>query len=200
MANTCITDVKIVGDSKQLHELYDIMNNLQNLPEPTIKNGWGKTWLGCLVEALDSSWQDTSCRGQWIGLDWNDDNTALEFTTESAWAPCIEVHELIEKRFPDLKVYYYAEEPGFELYETNDTEGAYFTGTVVVDIYTDGDSCTEYFDSDEAAFEFINAHAEQISGVTHVTNEDDVCKLDEELGDIDEDWGCSMHHIDVVTY
>lgn len=52
MPNWCCTAYAIEGDAKELQSLYDLMNKLQESKDPSVPNGFGTTWLGCLVDAL----------------------------------------------------------------------------------------------------------------------------------------------------
>lgn len=68
MPNWCCTAYAIEGDAKELQSLYDLMNKLQESKDPSVPNGFGTTWLGCLVDALGEKWEDVSCRGSWNDL------------------------------------------------------------------------------------------------------------------------------------
>ena len=37
--------------------------------EPSVPNGFGKTWLGCLVNALGGDYNKIHCRGDWSNLE-----------------------------------------------------------------------------------------------------------------------------------
>lgn len=154
MANWCLSEYVIEGDAKELKNLYDLMSGLQERKEPTIRNGFGTAWLGCLVDALGRSWEEVSCRGSWYNLDF--DGNALSFNTETAWSPCGEVLDLVCEKYPTLRYYYRSEEPGNALYCTNDREGRYFTDRFYVDVRTpDEECCSEYFSDLHIAFEWL---------------------------------------------
>ena len=118
MPNWCSTAYVVEGDAKEIKSLYDLMQNLQNMEKPSKPNGFGTSWLGCLVDALGEDWENVSCRGSWNGLELVGD--VLKFNTETAWAPCDGTLELVLKKFPSLRYYYRTEEPGMVIYETND--------------------------------------------------------------------------------
>jgi hypothetical protein len=50
-------------------------------------------------------------------------------TFETAWTPCYEVTQLMKEKYPSLRIYYKAKEPGCEVYLKNDAEGKYFPET-----------------------------------------------------------------------
>lgn len=60
--------------------------------------------------------------------------------------PCNETFDLVCEKFPSLRYYYQTEEPGMGFYETNDSEGKYFTDKYIVDLCTaKGKYFCEYF-------------------------------------------------------
>ena len=132
MPNWCSTAYVIEGNAKEVKSLYELMKGLQERKEPSVENGFGTSWLGCLVDGLGGDWNKTYCRGDWSNLEMNGDN--LQFTTETAWSPCNEVFDLVCEKFPSLHYYYQAEEPGCVFYQTNDSEGTYFPDRYLVDL------------------------------------------------------------------
>nr|ABP57353.1 hypothetical protein bst098 [Bacteroides uniformis] len=121
MPNWCSTAYVIDGDAKEVKQLYELMKGLEERKTPSVENGFGTTWLGCLVDALGKDWNDVRCRGSWNGLEMDGD--VLKFSTETAWAPCSETFDLVREAFPNLRYYFQAEETGMEVYETNDEFG-----------------------------------------------------------------------------
>lgn len=139
MPNWCMTEYAITGDEQEVKALYELMTELDEREEPLVKSDFGTTWLGCLVQALGGNWEEVRCRGSWNNLEFFDDY--LSFMTETAWVPCNETFDLIRKRFPSLEYYYQAEEPGYNLYETNDMEGVFFPDRFSVRAYTKEKGC-----------------------------------------------------------
>ena len=115
MANICITNYVIEGEKKELDALYQKMKELQ-----------GQN-LGQLVESLGKNPDEVMCRGEWSNLERQGDT--LHVTFETAWTPCYEVTQLMKEKFPSLRIYYKAEEPGNCVYLKNDAEGKYFLET-----------------------------------------------------------------------
>lgn len=133
MPNWCNTAYAIEGDAKEVKSLYETMKELQERKEPSVENGFGTTWLGCLVDALGGDWNEVWCRGDWGDLHF--DGKVLKFNTITAWAPCIATFDFVSKKFPTLRYYYQAEEPGMAEYWTNDREGKYFPDKYIVHLY-----------------------------------------------------------------
>ena len=112
MANICTTNYVIEGEKNELDALYETMKNLQGQA------------LGQLVKALGKDPDEVMCRGEWSDLERQDDT--LRMTFETAWTPCYEVTDLLKERFPSIRIYYKAVEPGCEVYLRNDAESKYF--------------------------------------------------------------------------
>ena len=110
MPNWCSTAYVIEGDAQEIKSLYELMKDLQDRKTPAVKNGFGTSWLGCLVDALGKDWDKVSCRGDWANLEMVGET--LRFTTETAWGPCNETFDLVCEKFPSLRYYYQTEEPG----------------------------------------------------------------------------------------
>ena len=136
MPNWCFTQYAIKGDQKEVTSLYNTMFNLQNRRESLLPNGFGKTWLGNLVHALDNKPEAIECRGDWDAnsLELSDDGTLLKFNTETAWARCNEVETMLSLRFGDhISIYYYEEEDGMGVFRTNDAAGEFFPDQVIIE-------------------------------------------------------------------
>ena len=88
MQNWCSASYAIEGDAEEVKSLYKLMKRLQEQKEPSVPNGFGKTWLGCLVNALGGDYNKIHCRGDWSNLEM--EGNILKFTTETAWSPCDE--------------------------------------------------------------------------------------------------------------
>ena len=110
------------------------MKKLEQRKKESIENGFGITWLGCLVDALGEDWKKVSCRGKWNAV--SKRGNTLRFTTETAWGPCNQVFDLICIKYPSIRYYFQSEEPGMVEYLTNDKEGKYYKDWYCVDVYT----------------------------------------------------------------
>ena len=160
MPNWCSTAYVIEGDAKEVKSLYELMKGLQERKEPSVKNGFGTTWLGCLVDALGGDWNEVWCRGEWDTplLD----GEVLRLSTMTAWSPCNETFDFVCKKFPSLRYFYQSEEPGMVEYRTNDREGKYFPDKYIADVCTDdGEYLTEYFADMSGLFEWLEDLAER---------------------------------------
>ena len=153
MANWCSTEYTLYSDNKEeLRSLYDLMKGLEEREIPLVENGFGKTWLGCLVTALGEDWNNFSCRGEWECLELNDDDT-ITFSTECAWYRCFEVDNLIQHKYPSIQIFFKAEESGMSIYEKNDSEGFYYPENYVLDIINDN---VYYLETEEEVVRTLN--------------------------------------------
>lgn len=154
MPNWCSTAYAIEGNAKELKKLYDLMNGLQERKEPSIPNGFGTAWLGCLVDALGENWEKVHCRGDWNNLQF--DGNVLTFNTETAWSPCNEVFDMVCEKYPTLHYFYQSEEPGMGLYCTNDEEGKHFPDRFYVDVcISEEEYYTEYFSDLQSVYDWL---------------------------------------------
>ena len=151
MPNWCTTEYYVVGSKKELSDLNEKMEKLENRKESLVKNDFGNTWLGNLVKSLGGDWEKVYCRGQWMCRVYNKENNSLTFTTETAWKEMSEWREFIESCYKTIKILFVTEEPGCGIYQTNDLGGVFFKDKYVLD-YTED---VEYFETIDQAVEFI---------------------------------------------
>ena len=86
---------------------------------------------------------------------WDEKTEALRFWSEERWG-LQDFAELLEKHFPDIKVYWTIEEYGMEIYFTNDKEGKYFPERYWVDTCIDGIYNSEYFKTEEEVYKWLD--------------------------------------------
>jgi len=185
MPNWCFTSVVVDGNKKDVRSLYSIMSKLESRKKPLVDNGFGNTWLGCLVTKLGGDWEKIYCRGSWSNLYYKGET--LHFDTETAWGPMTEVFDFIKTVYPSLKIYYSSEEPGCEVFVTNDIDGIHFPNRYYLDSY-----------DDPLYFETIEEAADYVSGIVGRKVEPMVDDITEALDDYmeeheDEDVFYSFH-------
>ena len=64
MPNWCNTSYKFVGDKEEIADLYNKLQSLNDMPEPLVENGFGKLFLGCVVNLFGGDWKEIYCRGE----------------------------------------------------------------------------------------------------------------------------------------
>ena len=136
-------------DQEQAKDLYDKIDSIAKMEEPLVENGFGKLWMGCLVNLLGGDWNKVYCRGEIIDYNLTDDH--VNISCETAWGEMEEFRHFIEQHYPDSKIFYQVEESGNCVYATNDAEGEYFPERYCLDSY-DG---LEYFETIKEAAKYI---------------------------------------------
>ena len=192
MPNWASTSYVFKGaDEKQAQDLYNKIDSLSKMTEPLVPNGFGKLWMGCLVNLLGGDWDKVYCRGEIIDYNLTDDHVSIE--CETAWGEMPEFRHFIEQQYPGSKIFYCVEECGNEVYATNDADGEYFKDRYCLDSY-DG---LEYFETIEEAAKYVGERIgkELKSDFTEIEKEID--DYMEEHDNSDEYW-MSFHKFEVV--
>lgn len=192
MPNYASTSYAFKGaDDKQAKDLYEKIDSLSKMEKPLVENGFGKLWMGCLVNLLGGDWDKVYCRGEIIDYNLADDHVSIE--RETAWDEMPEFRHFLEQQYPGSKIYYCVEECGNEVYATNDAEGEYFKDRYCLDSY-DG---LEYFETIEEAAKYIG----EIIGKDL---EPDFAEIENAIDDYmeehdnDEKYWMSLHRFEVI--
>ena len=151
MPNWSTTDYFVIGSPKEIMDLNKKMEKLENRKKSLVKNGFGNTWLGNLVQYLGGDWEKVYCRGEWMCRNYDKERNALTFTTETAWQEMNEWRRFIESCYKTIKILYVTEEPGCGIYQTNDKEGIFFKSKYILDYGED----VEYFENMDQSVSFI---------------------------------------------
>lgn len=191
MPNWASTNYVFKGaDENQAKDLYEKIDSLQKMTKPYVPNGFGKLWMGCLVNLLGGDWNKVYCRGEITSYGYEDNRVYLY--CETAWGEMPEFRHFLEQQYPGSKIYYQVEECGNEVYATNDMDGEYFKDRYCLDFY-DG---LEYFETIETAAKFIG---EKIGKQLQPDFREIERAIDDYLEehDDDESW-MSFHQYDVT--
>ena len=179
------------ADEKQAQDLYNKIDSLSKMTEPLVPNGFGKLWMGCLVNLLGGDWNKVYCRGEII--DYNLNGNRLSIECETAWDEMPEFRHFIEQQYPGSKIYYCVEECGNEVYATNDADGEYFKDRYCLDSY-DG---LEYFETIEEAAKYIGERIGKELTPDFAKIESAIDDYMEEHDNSDESW-MSFHRFEVL--
>ena len=183
MPNWAYTSYRIVGKKEEVQDLYSKIQQLQNMEEPLEPNGFGNLWLGCLLTILGGDWEKVYCRGKII--DFSLDDGVLSINTETAWSEMQEVRQFIQQNYPSLEIFYYEEEPGWGIYQTNDHDKRFFSFRYILDDL-EGDGPEYYDDVDlllEAASKIFGKKLKTIADLENIVEESD---------------GYLLHYVNVV--
>ncbi len=131
MANWCYTSYVVVGDANNILDLYRKLLSLLEVPSPLIPNEYGCSWVGNLIALLGGQNKEIFCRGLFSDVEL-EDSSILRFSVLSAWAELFEVRNFIEDYYGNIKMYFYAEEPGCNYYLTNDADGVFFKDRYII--------------------------------------------------------------------
>lgn len=148
MPNWCDTTYKCVSDNKkELRALKKVLDANFNRKKSRLPNGFGKCWIGNIIDQLGYDWNNYRCRGEIT--DYALEDNILTIYQSTAWCEQEGFREVIQKKFPSITVHYRAEEPGCEVFET--TSFDYFPERY----YLDGFDTCEYFETLQDAAKFI---------------------------------------------
>ena len=150
----------IRGEENELQEIYDALLKMKESEHPDWV-GSALLNLGYQREFLDK------CPLRAFVQEFYLEDGQLVITTEEAWCMTMFPSLLLEV-FPNLDLLYIQEEPGCQIYETNDAEGYTYPERAKVDYHLDDQDGVEYFHSEKEAIEF----AQQISGKDFNTPEE----------------------------
>lgn len=81
MPNWASTTYIMKAEPKQAKDLYDKIESLNQMKEPLVENGFGKLWMGCLVNLLGGDWNKVYCRGEITSCDLEDDHVCISCET-----------------------------------------------------------------------------------------------------------------------
>lgn len=161
MPNWNTTDYTLYGDKENIKRLYtdlkktvDIDRTKESKPFTFLGNSY---WLGYIKKSLlPEVEEELPARGELSYIeeeieDHDNDMASLKLTTETAWVACSELMDKIAEKY-DLQIFYYSEEPGCGIFETNDTEGQFYSFRYMVDSEKGG---IEYYDTFDQVAESI---------------------------------------------
>lgn len=190
MPNWCDTSYKCVGEPKEVKSLHKVLKYIDKRKTSILKNGFGKWWLGNLVTKLGGDWEKYRCRGEIT--DYSLDGNILTINQSTAWCEQEGVRQIIEEKFPSIKVYYREQETGCGVFYTNDASGEYFPERFFLDTGEDW----EYFEN-------IQEAAQYVSGIIGREVRPEKNAIEEALGEYmeeqeDEDIWYSFHEFEVV--
>jgi len=179
MSNYCATYIRIVGDHKEV----DLLYRLLEWAKEKVPNGWiGE--IGNLLGVTDvidgfAYYRGTknyiACRSRIEEIDL--DGNELDINVGDAWSPQLSVYSLLQKKFaPNCKLFFTGEEPGCDVYVTNDPE---YIGKWLVDVETNEDSDCEslWYVEESVAKEFLQkklqSDSESMDELTRLAYESD---------------------------
>lgn len=150
MPNWTSTNYVIEGNKKTLQKIHEAIKH------PTVKEGGDSNWEGNVLYTLNPDWDEKQYRYMrgFIGEANMIDDT-LRISADEAW--CVtNFSDALADLFDDIVIYWIAEEPGMEIYQTNDRDGKYFSDRYFVDTCIEGVYSSEYFQQEDAAYRWLS--------------------------------------------
>jgi hypothetical protein len=187
MANMASVAYAIEGPQKNLEEILKAICLAM-----TDKEHWTE-YKACEHLGFSEQELDDKRLGGEIDDDPTLENGILRFYAEERWG-LQDFEELLIQKFPDIKVYWVVEEPGCEIYCTNDEEGKYFPERYYVDTCIDDIYNSEYFQTEEEVYKWLDKLTKG-----RVKSEEDVEKFnaDYEGSGTDDENFIYIHEFDV---
>lgn len=149
MANWANTSYIIEGTKEDLDRIWEAITNPQRTPDAD------EGWEGDVLNSLGINWdRDNLTMRGFIEQSYRD-KEGIHLEAEKAWERT-DFCKVLQEEFPNISIFWITEEPGMEIYATNDSKGKYFSSRYCLDAFLDIDYYSEYFDTKEEAFQYIN--------------------------------------------
>lgn len=155
MANWASTSYRIEGSKENLKKVYNVIDEFMSERRKPVEVNASSEWEGNIIRALgatDEQMKNNYLRG--FIEEYEMDGDIIRIEAEEAWGTT-DFRYVLAQLMPELTIYYIVEEPGCEVYATNDAEGKYFPERFYVDAYVNGDYQSEYFDTEEQAMTYV---------------------------------------------
>ena len=183
MPNWCYTNIVINHHNKtKLEELSKKIIEWSH--KDFCDNGFHDGWLGNIVgnsgiaNPLDKD--SPRCRGTLTSIYY--EHEQINISTETAWAPMMQMWVMLcNKYLPDADIWFSAEEPGCELFESNDPD---VIGKYYIDIWEP----PEEFENEESMWDAGEDVAIDFLQRVLKTDEKDINKLLEMQDELDDRW------------
>ena len=191
MANWCSTSYTIVGEKSDIMKIYNALKC------HSVKDKSDDNWEGNILHTLGVSYDDIEkrCMRGFISdyqlFDKNIyDDAQLQIYCDEAWTRT-DFAEMLGSLFPEISVYWIAEEPGCDYFLTNDDGGNFYQERYWVDTCINGDYQSEYFETIEGVYKWL-------SSISSCKNEEDVEKFNNDAAEAKSEDFINIHEYDVV--
>lgn len=155
MANWASTSYRIEGSKEDLEKVYNVIDEFMSERRKPVVVDASNEWEGNIIRALgatDEQMKNNYLRG--FIEEYEMDGDIIRIEAEEAWGTT-DFRHVLAQLMPELTIYYIVEEPGCEVYATNDADGKYFPERFYVDAYVNGDYQSEYFETEEQAMTYV---------------------------------------------
>ena len=155
MANWASISYRIEGSKEDLEKVYNVIDEFMSERRKPIEVNASSEWEGNIIRALgatDEQMKNNYLRG--FIEEYEMDGDIIRIEAEEAWGTT-DFRQVLAQLMPELTIYYIVEEPGCEVYATNDADGKYFPERFYVDAYVNGDYQSEYFETEKQAMTYV---------------------------------------------
>lgn len=167
MANWAETCYYIAGDKSDLERLYNTIDKCFKEDDMEDISTPGGDWEEVIVQALGATEEqidNSYLRGYIKEYEWYCNTIYL--AAEEAWRTT-DFRFIIQQLLPSVKVYFMTEEPGCEVYVTNDADWKYFPDRFYIESCINGNIESDYFSNESDAWN----HVSNLLGVDTVDKE-----------------------------
>ena len=172
MPNWASIEYKIVGKPKQLENLYKRIDKL-------FGNHVRELWLIKIADKFNIyPPENKHIRGYINVIDYNPGNDYMTIQYDGAWGEQEGFRYILEQKYKGIKIYFYEEEIGNDIYFSNDIEHIFFDFKYIVNLY----DFNEYFCDLNETLKFIK----QYTGLDDINEENYNELLDEYNKESDE--------------
>lgn len=155
MANWASTSYAIEGGKEELNKLYELIDGFMKHKLEPVAEKASNSWEGNIVKSLGATEEQMNqnyLRGFIEDYDLCDNVLCIH--AEEAWGAS-DFRHVLRQLMPNLNIYFIVEEPGCEVYATNDENGKYFSDRYYVDAYVNGNYESDYFKTEERAMAYV---------------------------------------------
>lgn len=154
MANWATTSYRIEGSKSDLEKLYGVIDSFLTDRQKPVTETASRDWEGNIIKALgatDEQMKNNYLRG--FIQEYEMEEGVIRIEAEEAWG-ATDFRHVLAKLMPELTIYYIVEEPGCEVYATNDADGKYFPDQFYLDACINGNYESDYFATEEKALAY----------------------------------------------
>lgn len=165
MANWATTSYRIEGSKSDLVRVYGVIDSFMTDRQKPITETASRDWEGNIVKALgatEEQMKNNYLRG--FIQEYEMQEGVIRIEAEEAWG-ATDFRHVLAKLMPELTIYFIVEEPGCEVYVTNDAGSKYFPDQFYLDACINGNYESDYFATGEKAL----AYAAKLIGKENVS-------------------------------
>lgn len=157
MANWALTSYFIEGSKKDLEKIYNIIDDFMSGRQAPVEENASANWEGNILKTLgatEEQLKNNYLRG--FIQEYEMDESVISIKAEEAWGDT-DFRHVLKTLVPELTIYFVTEEPGCEVYITNDADGKYFPCRFYVEARINENCESDYFEDETEAMDYIAA-------------------------------------------